>query len=876
SDRHVRIPGNMKPHGVAVHPSPTLAAAVGWRSPIAGRVQIQGLVAHAHPECGNGVAWVLELRRGGTRRRLATGLAAGPNAVPFGPFDDVTVRKGDLVSLVIDARDGNHSCDLTDIELRIASDQSSWSLNDDVSADILAGNPHDDRLGNADVWHFFTETAASQTSQQVLPEGSLLDRWIASKSADEKRGLASRLARLLSDGPPSDAKHPDAVLYRQLSQFRGSLLSGVRPADSSPTQMTKDSVGEQWGLEQPMFGHHPMGSEIDAGSLCVQAPADIEVRLPFDLVAGTEFVTTGVLHGESERDGSVQLRASIGPRTQAAEETPLESELPADLPVLVGNNSEKKERLKQDFQEFRRWFPIAICYPEIVPTDEVITLTLHHREDEPLSRLMLSDDERRQLDRLWDELHFVSQDALTIVDAYAQLLEYASQDGDPKAFEPLRKPIEEQAAAYRAALVAAEPRHVDALVEFAAQVYRRPLRDHEGDKLRALYQQLRTEGIPHDDAFRLTLARLFVSPDFLYRLEVASPGTNPAPVSDWELANRLSYFLWSSMPDKELQDAAKSGTLHDGDVIATHARRMLNDERVRRLAIEFACQWLQIYEFDTLDEKSERHFPEFAALRDDMYEEPIRFFTDLFRRDGSILELLDADHTVLNEALAAHYGIPGVTGPEWRRVDGVTRYGRGGVLGFSATLSKHSGASRTSPTLRGAWISDVLLGEKLPAPPPDIPQLPDEIATDGLTVRELVERHSSDPRCAGCHVKVDPFGFALERFDSIGRLRDKDETGRAIDVRSTLENGTTLSGIDGVRDHLLQGRRDAVVKQFCRKLLGYALGRSVRLSDEPLLEEMQRRLKEQDYRFSDAVEMIVRSPQFREIRGRDVEVAHTP
>src|SRR5439155_1892315 len=195
--------------------------------------------------------------------------------------------------------------------------------------------------------------------------------------------------------------------------------------------------------------------------------------------------------------------------------------------------------------------------------------------------------------------------------------------------------------------------------------------------------------------------------------------------------------------------------------------------------------------------------------------------------DTPVLTIFDADHTFVNEALAKHYGIPGVTGPEWRRLDGARKYGRGGILGLSATLAKQSGASRTSPILRGNWISEVLLGERLPRPPKDVPRLPeDETATDGLTVRQLVEKHTRDARCAVCHQRIDPFGFALERFDAIGRRRDQDLAGRAIDARVKALDGAQFEGIDGLRNYLLNQRREAFLRQFCRKLLGYALGRA--------------------------------------------------
>jgi hypothetical protein len=295
---------------------------------------------------------------------------------------------------------------------------------------------------------------------------------------------------------------------------------------------------------------------------------------------------------------------------------------------------------------------------------------------------------------------------------------------------------------------------------------------------------------------------------------------------------------------------------------------MLADARVRRLATEFACQWLHIYEFNSLDEKSEKQFPEFATLRGDMYEEAIRFFTDAFQHDGSVIGLFDSDHTFVNERLARFYGIPGITGEEWRRVDGMRARGRGGLLGLSATLAKQSGASRTSPILRGNWVSEVLLGERLPRPPKDVPQLPDEeSATQELTVRQLVMRHTSDPKCSGCHQRIDPFGFSLERFDAIGRFRTADLANRPIDTQTKTPDGQAIDGLPGLRDYLLKTRRAAVLRQFSRKLLGYALGRATQLSDEPLLAEMQSQLAKKDYRLSVAVAIIVRSRQFREIRG---------
>jgi len=471
---------------------------------------------------------------------------------------------------------------------------------------------------------------------------------------------------------------------------------------------------------------------------------------------------------------------------------------------------------------------------------------------------------------LWAELRFVSQDALTLVDAFGQLWQYATQDADPKVFEPLREPIKERAARFREEQAKAEPLHLQAAIEFARRVYRRPLTEEERQGLRGLYQQLRTEGLAHDESIRFVIARALVAPAFLYRAESPGPGKDASPVNEWEMASRLSYFLWSSLPDGALRQNAAAGRLQGGDAIAREARRMLKDEKVRRLAIEFGCAWLHIHGFDTLDEKSERHFPTFVGLRGAMYEESIQFFTDFFQNDRPVIDLLDSDRTFLNEALAKHYGIPGVQGPEWRMVSGIRQHGRGGILGQAAVLAKQSGASRTSPILRGNWLCEVLLGEKLPKPPKEVPRLPeDEAGTDGLTVRQLVEKHSSDTRCSGCHRRMDPYGFALEAYDAIGRRRERDLGDRPVMTRVTAPDHTEFEDMAGLRAYLVGKRRDVFVRQFCRKLLGYALGRSVQLSDGPLLNEMHASLKANEYRVSAAIETLVRSPQFLNIRGRD-------
>ncbi|HUR47409.1 MAG TPA: DUF1592 domain-containing protein [Candidatus Saccharimonadales bacterium] len=887
STQHVRIPGNMKAHGIAVHPSPKLQAVVGWQSPIANPMRVAAKVTHAHPECGNGVTWSLEIRRGATRQRLASGNAQGGKEVKIGPFENVAIQKGDLVSLLIGPR-GDHSCDLTDVELNLSTTGEGareWNLNRDVSPDILASNPHADSFGNEGVWHFYTEliSGAGEVGP-VIPPGSLLAKWQAAPDGDEKQQLGEQVQKLLLSGPPTAKDTPDAALYRQIASLGGPLFARVNLANLNKSKSEAVAAGNQWGLDAKTFGKHPNGGALDSASLCVRAPSVLEVRVPADLAAGYEFVTTGVLDEETGVEGSVQLQvlttkpsidSGLLPSQAAVTEaagawTSNNRRISHSAPIIVNDGTAAQKRMEAAFEEFRQLFPAALCYTKIVPVDEVVTLTLYYREDHQLARLMLDDAQRAKLDRLWDELHYISGDALTLVDAFEQIWQFATQDADPKVFEPLRKPIQERASAYKKLLVDTQPKHVEAVLKFAERAYRRPLTAAETKELQGLYDKLRAEEMHHEEALRLTLARVFVAPAFLYHLEKAAPGEKSGPVSDWELANRLSYFLWSSVPDAELASLAKAGKLHKPDVLAAQAARMLGDARTRRLATEFGCQWLHIHDFDTLDEKSERHFPTFLKLRGDMYEESIRFFADLFQRNGSVLNILNADYTFLNEALAKHYVIPGVKGPEWRRVDGVSKYGRGGILAQATTLAKQSGASRTSPILRGNWVAEALLGDKLPRPPKDVPRLPDdEAALEGLTVRQLVEKHSSDPRCYGCHRRIDAFGYSLESFDAIGRRREKDLGDRPINTSVKVMDGSEFEGMDGLRNYLINKRGDVFLKQFCRKLLGYSLGRAVQLSDAPLIAEMRDKLKRNDYHIANAIETIVRSRQFREIRGRD-------
>ena len=888
SDQLVKVPGDARGHGVCVHPSPAIRAVTGWQSPVVASVTVSGRVQRAHMACGNGVAWIVELRRGNTRQRLAEGTADGTAEMLFGPIPGLAVRKGDVIALSVGPRDNNHSCDLTAVDLTITSENNEWDLGKDVSPDILAGNPHPDRFGNNGVWHFYGEPDSGVVADTVIPPDSLLDQWRSAQLPADRDKLAEQLQQLLV-APPADlpADSPNARLRQQLTALNGPLLATVRREIlSRPAAADSPAADSTIGLDPALFGKLPDGSPIAPADLCVQAPSVIEVQVPADLVAGSEFVATAGLQLPAGANGSVQMQvltappaslsapaaANAAPATGKARWSDGEAQIRFDRPILVQPDSQARNRLLQDFDTFRQLFPAALCYHRIVPVDEVVTLTLYYREDDHLRRLMLSPAETAELDQLWSEMHFVSRSALALVDAYEQLWQFATQDADPSAFTPMRDGILKNAELFREQQRQAEPLQLQAVLEIADRVWRRPLHESEKLQLTALYQQLRSEGLEHEAAIRKLLVRVLVSPAFLFRTEQVHPGRTPVDVSPRELASRLSFFLWSSIPDQSLRDAAESGAVLQEPELKAQLQRMLADPRSRRMAVEFGCQWLHIRDFDQLDEKSEQHYPEFTELRGDMYEESILFLEDLIRNDRSVLSLLDADHTWVNARLAKFYGIEAVEGDHFRRVEGLRERSRGGILAMASTLAKQSGASRTSPILRGNWVSEFLLGDRLPKPPKGVPVLP-EVAPDNVTERQLIELHSSDPACARCHTRIDPFGFALESFDTIGRLRSQDAHGLQINTAAVLPDGTPIQGLDGLRQYLLQNRRRDFLRTFCRRLLGYALGRSTQLSDEPLLDEMLLQLERRDWRISAAIETIVLSPQFRKIRAADQQLA---
>ena len=543
----------------------------------------------------------------------------------------------------------------------------------------------------------------------------------------------------------------------------------------------------------------------------------------------------------------------------------------------------------------------------------------------PLVELILDAKQQQQLDRLWNEFEFTANltartwtqyffnqsgevqgkgaesgtarptdHAITdtevifaMRDAYlAKAL--ANPKNDPQAPRAIRDHFNRVNANLRLLEQErqdSEPKHLDGLLQFAAHAYRRPLTLVERDDLRAYYRSLRTKNeLTHEDAIRDSIVSILMSPDFLYRLDLLDPVTTTSnkdrihavalttssgvagePLSQYALASRLSYFLWSSMPDDELLHHAALGDLRRPDVLAAQTRRMLKDDRVRGMATEFAGNWLAFRHFETNNTVDRERFPGFNNdLREAMFQEPIRFLEDVVHNDRSVLDLVYGNYTFVNPALAKHYGMPEVKGDTntWVRVDDAGRYGRGGLLPMAVFLTQNSPGLRTSPVKRGNWVVQRVLGETIPPPPPVVPELPSDEAKSDLPVRDMLAKHRENAMCASCHARFDSFGLAFEGYGPVGGIRTKDLAGRVVDTSVSYPGNVQGTGFEGLQAFIRAHREREFVNNLSRKLLSFALNRSLQLSDETILDRMETRLSADDYRFDSLVETIVTSPQF--------------
>jgi hypothetical protein len=540
------------------------------------------------------------------------------------------------------------------------------------------------------------------------------------------------------------------------------------------------------------------------------------------------------------------------------------------------------------------------------------SMTGYFRDDRPLYDLVLDEGQRRELDRLWDDFFFMSALAVRM---HTSFLWFERSDSsfmmspefaftrpedksctDEAVLGRLAQVYEEKARAnggnetvlrairdhfattnrtvrwLEKARADAVPRHLADLEDFARRAFRRPLQPAERDELLRFYRSLREQnGLEHEEAVRNTLVRILMSPRFLYRADAVEPTAGVRPLSDQALASRLSYFLWASVPDQALLDLAARGALHRPEVLAAEARRMLKDPRARRLATEFVGNWLDFRRFEQHNGVDRQRFPAFDNdLRAAMFEEPIRFALDVIQRDRPVLDFLYGQDTFVNPPLARHYGMPPVDGDadHWVRVGRADQYGRGGLLPMAVFLTANSPGLRTSPVKRGYWVVRRVLGERIPPPPANVPELPhDEAKLGDLTLRQVLERHRADKSCAGCHARFDAFGLVFEGYGPVGERRTRDFGGRPVETQAVFPDGAEAAGLDGLVRYVREHRQDDFIDNLCRKLLAYGLGRSLIISDETTVDQMKRRLAADGERFGALVETIVGSPQFLNKRG---------
>jgi hypothetical protein len=633
-------------------------------------------------------------------------------------------------------------------------------------------------------------------------------------------------------------------------------------------------------------------------------------------------VTRGPTFGREEAE---ELKRAIAAYIKERQEDP-------DLVVPAG----ERARYEAAFARFSSVFPTAFCLRErgrfypITSMDKgrYLGAGFHNvmgyfRDDAPLVQLILDENEKKELDALWQEFDFIADYTIRTyyqfiynageggglrrnfadrpsVNEFAieaaifrlrdQVLARVAPGADPAIHDVVKGYFDHTNAQIRwveRARLEAQPRQLDALLKFAARAYRRPLAQEERDDVLSYYRELREKrGLSHEEAMRGSIASILASPDFLYRVDLVDAGPHASsksaypfmtsgaratgaaryrPLSGYALASRLSYFLWSSMPDEELLSHATAGDLSKPSVLTTQLRRMLKDDRARGLATEFGGNWLDFRRFENHNAVDRGRFPVFTnELREAMFEEPIRFITDLIQNDRSVLDLLYGDYTFVNRILAEHYGIPAAPGgPDgWFRVNDARSYGRGGLLPMAVFLTQNAPGLRTSPVKRGYWVARRVLGEVIPPPPPVVPELPRDESRSDLPVRDLLAKHRENAACASCHARFDSFGLAFEGYGPVGERRTKDLAGRPVDVQATFPGGSQGAGLDGLQSYIRARREKDFLNSLCEKTLVYALGRSLMLSDEPLLETMRANLRASGYKTSALIETIVASPQF--------------
>ena len=404
---------------------------------------------------------------------------------------------------------------------------------------------------------------------------------------------------------------------------------------------------------------------------------------------------------------------------------------------------------------------------------------------------------------------------------------------------------------------------------FAPRAFRRPVEADELERLMLLYDRSRQKKQTFEAGVKASITAMLVSPNFLFRVEADQDHAGSYRISDYELASRLSYFLWSSMPDEDLFRLAGEGRLHEPNILEQQVARMIRDPKSQVFTESFASQWLRVRELKTAAQPDPHRFPNYTPqLRDAMYREVVEFFDSVIRDDASLLNLLSSDYTFANSKLAKLYGLEGVEGEQLQRVK-LSDGKRGGLLGMAAVLTLTSYPLRTSPVLRGKWVLEEILGTPPPPPPPLVKSLPqDDSPVDGLSLRQRLEKHREQPECAACHVRMDPLGFGLENFDPIGQWRTKIGD-QPVDASGVLPDGQKFAGPAELKQVLLE-RKEEFIRNISRKMLAYALGRGLEYYDTPTVNRITKALASNGYRSSVLIGQIVQSFPFEYRRNAPV------
>jgi mono/diheme cytochrome c family protein len=636
------------------------------------------------------------------------------------------------------------------------------------------------------------------------------------------------------------------------------------------------------------FGASPDGTPIgpddfaitETVSFSIDAPAggavaelEIDAELGKDRNAVVRLMLTDRSEGSS-RDA--QQRALIGDPKSAGYET-FRANIAEYVASLPPNSHGEANPADKD--------PVPSPFDNTYNSpehDAFVMQVKYQRNDRFFTENMVDGADRARLNHAWNDLFgswpyhdaylgmLVDHFKLTLKSRQIRDLTSAQMAEMPAEVRPYLTSLRAHYDDVMRAQRVAQPGHVADALEFASRAWRRPLTVAEKTSLRAFYQKSRAVNhLEHDAALRALITRILVSPAFLYRVETVAQGPE-APLSGWELASRMSFFLWSSIPDAELRRAAAAGELSDPAMLARQVRRMTADPKARRLATEFFGQWLGFYHFNEYRGVDTGRFPEFTdEVKTSMYDEAISTFEFIVRQDRPLREILSADYTFLNKPLAKFYGIEKdvKSADKVEKVDGAKAFNRGGALRLGAVLTTTSAPLRTSPVKRGNWVLRRILGTPTPPPPANAGTIPaDDKTFNGLTLRERLVEHKRNANCAACHQRIDPLGFPLEGFDAVGRARQTYADGKPVDVTGELADKSTIVGAAGLLEYLV-GRDQQVMTTLSKKMLGYALGRGVTVSDRPLIRTMTSAGGEAS--FADLAIKIVTSRQFRNRVGED-------